>query len=73
MSCCRDDADHRPKSLERRSRDTSGISKQIISPAKIPNKEEYSPERVVSGQRFTESQSHLDKIESRNQEQEMKR
>nr|XP_011461331.1 PREDICTED: serine/arginine repetitive matrix protein 1 isoform X2 [Fragaria vesca subsp. vesca] len=67
-----DDADHRPKSLERRSRDTSGISKQIISPAKIPNKEEYSPERVVSGQRFTESQSHLDKIESRNQEQEMK-
>lgn len=73
MFCCREDAGHRPKSLERRSRDTSRISKQIISPAKIPNKEEYSPERVASGQRFTESKSYLDNTESRNKEQEMKR
>ncbi|XP_024161118.1 serine/arginine repetitive matrix protein 1 isoform X2 [Rosa chinensis] len=68
-----EDAGRRPQSLERRSRDTSRISKQIISPAKIPNKEEYSPERVASGQRFTESKSYVDNTESRNKEQEMKR
>lgn len=67
-----EDGDHRPRSLERRSKDTSRINKQITSPAKIRNKEEYSPERVASGQQFTESRSHLDSNRSRNKEQEMK-
>lgn len=67
-----EDGDHRSKSLERRSKDTSRINKQITSPAKIRNKEDYSPERVASGQRFTESRSHLDNNKSRNKEQEMK-
>ncbi|BFG34073.1 hypothetical protein CerSpe_203470 [Prunus speciosa] len=67
-----EDGDYRPKSTERRSKNTSVISKPIVSPAKVHNKEDYSPERVASGRRSTESRSRLDNMEFRNKEQEMR-
>ncbi|KAJ9172395.1 hypothetical protein P3X46_015638 [Hevea brasiliensis] len=63
--------DYKSRSSQKRSMHTSVISKQKDSPVKVHSKNDNSPERMA-GHQVNESLSHLDIVESRKKDQEIK-